>query len=119
MEEFLEIINLAHLIVDLIADKKGENVVLMDLREVTLFTDFFVIASAASERQLNAITDYIRDEVKKQGQLYPMRTEGRGDNGWILMDYSDVVIHLFSPEMRAYYDLEGMWRDANVLVRIQ
>src|SRR5689334_5873242 len=116
---FLDTLDLARMIVDLIADKKGENIVLMDLRTVSLIADFFVIASADNERQLNAITDHIREEVKKRYQLLPLRTEGRGDSGWVLMDYGDVVIHMFSPETRSYYDLEGLWRDANVLVHVQ
>jgi ribosome-associated protein len=119
MEAVLEAEALARKIVDLVTDKKGENVVLLDLREVTLFTDFFVIANANSDRQLNAITDNIRDELKKQAQVAPMRVEGRGENGWVLMDYGDVIVHLFTPAIRAYYDLEGHWADASVLVRIQ
>ncbi len=107
------------MIVDLVADKKGENIVLMDLRDVSLITDYFVIGSATNERQLNAITDHIRDELKKRDRLYPWRTEGHGEDGWILMDYGDVVVHLFSPEVRSYYDLEGLWRDANVLLHVQ
>ncbi len=118
-EDFLEPIDLARLIVDLVADKKGENIVLMDLHDVSLITDYFVIGSATNERQLNAITEHIRDELKKRVQLYPWRTEGRGEDGWILMDYGDVVVHLFSPEVRSYYDLEGLWRDANVLLHVQ
>ena len=119
LEVFLESITLARLIVDLITDKKGEDIVLMDLRDVSLIADYFIIASAGSDRQLNALVDNIRDEVKKQQQTYPLRVEGRGEDGWILMDYSDVVVHLFSPELRTYYDLEGLWRDANVLVHVQ
>ena len=119
LEVFLESITLARLIVDLITDKKGEDIVLMDLRDVSLIADYFIIASAGSDRQLNALVDNIRDEVKKQHQTYPLRVEGRGEDGWILMDYSDVVVHLFSPELRTYYDLEGLWRDANVLVHVQ
>jgi len=107
------------LIVDLVADIKGENIVLMDLRDVSLITDYFVIGSATNERQLNAITEHIRDEMKQHGETYPWRTEGRGTDGWILMDYGDVVVHLFSPEVRSYYDLEGLWRDANVLLHVQ
>jgi ribosome-associated protein len=110
---------LARQIVDLVTDKKGENIVLMDLRDISLITDFFVIASANNERLLNAITDHIHDELKKRLQLHPWRIEGRGDSGWVLMDYGDVVIHLFSPEVRSYYDLESLWRDANVLVHVQ
>lgn len=119
MEVSLESITLARLIVDLITDKKGEDIVLLDLREVSLIADYFIIASAGSDRQLNALVDNIRDEVKKQLQVYPLRVEGRGEDGWILMDYSDVVVHLFAPELRTYYDLEGLWRDANVLVHVQ
>ena len=90
----------------------------MDLREVTLIADYFVIASVSNERLLNAITDHVRDEVKKQTSRNPLRVEGRGNNGWVLMDYGDVVVHLFAPEMRDYYDLEGLWADANVLVKV-
>ncbi len=118
-EAFLDTLDLARTIVDLVADKKGENIVLMDLHDVSLITDYFVIASADNERQLNAVTDYIRDELKKRRQRYPLRTEGRGDSGWVLMDYGDVVVHLFSPDVRSYYDLESLWRDANVLVHVQ
>jgi ribosome-associated protein len=115
----LESIDLGRLIVDLITDKKGENIVLLDLREVSLMADFFVIGSAPSERQLNAISESVRDEVKKQTDIFPQRIEGRGDSGWVLMDYGDIVVHLFDPELRSYYDLEGLWRDANVLVKVQ
>jgi ribosome-associated protein len=119
VEVTLESIDLARLVVDLVTDKKGENIVLMDLRDVSLIADFFVIASAGSERQLNAISDHIREEVKKQFQTLPVHIDGRGDSGWVLMDYGDVLIHLFAPELRDYYDLEGLWRDANVLVKVQ
>ncbi len=115
----IEPLDLARRVVDLIVDKKGENVVLMDLRQVSLIADYFVIGSASSDRQLNAITEHIRDELRKQRRLYPLRIEGRGENGWVLIDYGDVVVHLFAPELRSYYDLEGLWRDANVVVRVQ
>ena len=118
-EAVLESITLARLIVDLITDKKGEDIVLLDLRDVSLIADYFVIASGNSDRQLNALADNIRDEVKKQQQTYPLRIEGHGEDAWILMDYGSVVVHLFSPELRSYYDLEGLWRDANVLVHVQ
>lgn len=122
MEAVLDSIDLARLIVNLIADRKGENVILMDLRHVSVMADYFVIGSANSDRQINAITDFIREEVKKQGpqgQLLPLRTEGRGESGWVLIDYGDVIVHIFSPQTRRYYDLEGLWREAGVLLRIQ
>jgi len=118
-ERILETIEIARLIVDLIADRKGENIVLLDLRKVSIITDFFVIASANSDRQLNAIAEHVRDELKHNQQTAPLRVEGRGESGWILMDYGDVIVHLFSPSARAYYDLEGLWREGNVLLRMQ
>jgi ribosome silencing factor RsfS/YbeB/iojap len=91
----------------------------MDLREVSLIADYFVIANASNERLLNAIAEHIRDELKERHRLYPLRVEGRGDSGWVLMDYGNIVIHLFDPDVRSYYDLEGLWRDASVLVHVQ
>ncbi|MFQ3534449.1 MAG: ribosome silencing factor [Aggregatilineales bacterium] len=118
-ERILETVEVARLIVDLIADRKGENIVLLDLRKVSIITDFFVIASASSDRQLNAIAEHVRDELKQTQAAAPLRVEGRGESGWILMDYGDVIVHLFSPSARTYYDLEGLWREGSVLLRMQ
>lgn len=115
----LEPVELARLIVDLATDKKGEDIILMDMRQVSPITDFFVIFSADSIRQLKAVTEHISDETKQQYQIRPWRSEGLADNGWVLIDYGDVVVHGFLPEKRGYYDLEGLWREAPVLVRIQ
>ena len=115
----VEPITLARAIVDLISDKKGEKIVLSDLRNVTVIADFFVIGEAPSDRQINALVDHVRDEVKKEFGLLPARIEGRGEDGWVLMDYSSVVVHLFAPDVRAYYDLEGLWREAPILMRMQ
>lgn len=115
----LEPVELARLIADLASDKKAENIVLMDMRQVSPVTDYFVILSATSARQLNAIVDHIGDETKQQHQIRPWHVEGEADNGWMLMDYGDVVVHCFMPEKRFFYDLEGLWREAPVLVRIQ
>lgn len=82
-------------------------------------TDFFVILSGTSERQLKAIIDHIEQEIKENHQVRPWRVEGMAVNGWVLMDYGDVVVHVFLPEKRAYYDLEGLWREAPVMVRMQ
>jgi ribosome-associated protein len=115
----LETNELARLIVDAISDKKGEDIVMLDLQEVSPIADYFVIATANSERQLNAISDGIREKVKEATNMIPRRQEGQGPSGWILMDYEDVVIHLFSPQLRGYYELEALWADANVVVRMQ
>src|SRR5690348_1673303 len=97
----VEPITLSRTIVDLISDKKGEKIVLSDLRNVTVIADFFVIGEAPSDRQINALVEHVRDEVKKQFELLPVRIEGRGEDGWVLMDYSSVVVHLFAPDVRA------------------
>lgn len=115
----LEPIDLARIIVDLASDKKGENIVLMDMRQVSPITDFFVIVSGTSDRQLNAIIEHIGEETKKQYDVRPWRIEGEAAGGWVLIDYGDVVVHAFLPERRAYYDLEGLWREAPVMVRMQ
>jgi ribosome-associated protein len=115
----LEANELAHLIVNLISEKKGENIVLMDLQQVTPIAEYFVIAEGNNERLLRAIGEHIREKIKEHTKRIPLRTEGRGGSGWILMDYGDVVVHLFSPQLRAYYDLEALWADANILVRVQ
>jgi len=102
-----------------ITDKKGEDVLLLDLRGLSILTDYFVICSGTSERQLGALLDAIRETTKKSLGIRPLHVEGEPDSGWILMDYGSVVVHLFAPELRAFYDLEGLWREGRVVVRIQ
>ncbi|RPI95074.1 MAG: ribosome silencing factor [Chloroflexi bacterium] len=115
----LEPVELARIIVDLASDKKGEDIVLMDMRPVSPMADFFVIVSGTSGRQLKAIIDHIGQEVKETHHIRPWRVEGEPNNGWVLIDFGDVVVHVFLPEKRAYYDLEGLWREAPVMVRMQ
>lgn len=91
----------------------------MDMRQVSPVTDFFVIVSGTSDRQLKAIVEHIAQEVKKLHNIKPWRLEGTSSGGWVLIDFGDVVVHAFLPEKRAYYDLEGLWREAPVMVRIQ
>ncbi len=91
----------------------------MDMRQVSPIADYFVIVSGTSARQLKAIIEHIALETKNQYSILPWRTEGLADNGWVVIDYGDVVVHAFLPERRAYYDLEGLWREAPVMVRMQ
>jgi len=104
--------------VDAIADKKGEDVLLLDLREISILADYFVIGSVASERQTRAVVSGVKQEVRETLGVTPLRVEGKAATGWVLMDYGGVVVHVFSPEMRAYYDLEGLWQDARIVVRM-
>lgn len=98
---------------------KGEDIVLIDLQEVTGIADYFVICNGTNERQLKAIVEHIRENIKKDYGLIPMGREGEGSSGWVLLDYGSVIIHVFSEELRRYYDLDGFWQDAKVLLRIQ
>lgn len=91
---------------------------LLDIRDVSILADYFVIGSAVSRRQTKAMMNGIIDEVKDELDIKPWRVEGEADSGWVLMDYGDVVVHLFAPEAREYYDLEGFWKDARVIVRM-
>ena len=115
----LEPIDLARAIVDVIAEKKGEDILLLDIRELTSLTDYFIICSGTSERQLDALLAAVRQTTKRSLGVLPLNVEGDPSSGWILVDYGPVVVHLFSPELRAYYVLEGPWRDGRVVVRIQ
>lgn len=115
----LETLDLAREIVAAAEDKKAEDIVLLDLRPGTIIADFFVICTGDNVRQLRAIADSVREKVKIIAQRLPYSVEGEPDSGWLLMDYGDIVVHIMSEENRRYYDLEGLWKTANVLVRVQ
>ncbi|NTV67903.1 MAG: ribosome silencing factor [Chlorobaculum sp.] len=106
---------LARRVAELSLEKKGEDVKILDLRGLTSMTDFFVIITADSERKAKAVTDYIVDEIKEEGER-PMHVEGLSTLHWVLVDYVDVVVHVFQPEERKFYDLESLWSDAPVTV---
>jgi ribosome-associated protein len=114
-----ESLALAHTIVDTLEQKKGEDIVLIDLSELQAFTDYFVICSGPSERTLKALADEVQKQVKQNYQIRAVSIEGEPDAGWILLDYGSVILHIFSPAVRAYYKLEELWREGPVLLRIQ
>ena len=93
------------------ADKQSEDIVVLDVRDLIVITDFFVICSATTKRQLRTVIEAIEDSVRGLGEK-PTRREGEPEGGWWLIDYVDVVVHVFGEEERAYYDLERLWRDA-------
>jgi len=93
------------------SEKKALNVVVLDLREIASFTDYFVIASGANERQVQAISDEVVETLKKAGTPV-MRTEGYKTAEWILLDYGDFVVHIFNEKARSFYDLERLWRES-------
>ena len=114
----LDSLELARHIVEVIADKKGEDVILLDIRAVSILADYFVIGSTTSERQAKAIIEGIKQETKQAFDVRPLHVEGEPATGWVLMDYGGVVVHVFTPETRAYYDLKGVWRAGRVVVRM-
>ena len=109
---------LARLILDLIYDKKGADILLLDTRPVSFLADYFVIATAENERQIKAIADEIQKQLKRHA-LLPLGVEGTPASGWILLDYNGVIVHLFSPAMRDYYRLEKLWERAPVVVQMR
>jgi ribosome-associated protein len=102
----------AQWIADYAADKKAIDVIELDLRGVLGYTDYFVICSGGTDRQTKAIHDRIHENMKKQHGLLPRRVEGLAEARWILMDYLDVIVHVFTPDAREYYRLEQLWGEA-------
>jgi ribosome-associated protein len=111
-------LELAHAIVDALDEKKGEDILLLDLAEITSFTNMFVICSGGSERTLKALSNEVRRVIKEKYALRPMQVEGDSGSGWILLDYGVVILHLFSPALREYYALEQLWSEGRVVLRL-
>jgi ribosome-associated protein len=112
-------LDLAHGIVEAISDKLGERIVMMDLRQQSPFTDYFVICSANSERQIKAISDGISEYTLKHFSTKPRHIEGTADSGWMLLDYSGITVHVFSQTQRQFYQLEDLWKEAPVVLKMQ
>lgn len=116
----LDALDLARQIVNVVEDHKAEDIVLLDLRPDTVIADFFVVATGNSTRQIRALNDHVRSDIKDQTGRVPFSMEGTPESGWMVLDYGDVVVHLFSEEQRTYFDIEGLWSHvANVLLSIQ
>lgn len=93
------------------SDKKAQEMVVLDLREIASFTDYFIIASGTNVRQVQAIADEVVEQLKKQGTR-AARVEGYKTAEWVLVDYGDFIVHVFEDKARKFYDLERLWRDA-------
>ena len=104
--------------VNALEEKKGEEIVLLDLKGVVAFTDYFVICTGTSNRMLNALMEAALDEVRETYKL-KTRVEGEAIDGWMLADYGDVVLHIFSLVQRDYYALEELWSEGKVLLHVQ
>ncbi|MEN8241571.1 MAG: ribosome silencing factor [Chloroflexota bacterium] len=114
----MDALEVARTIVNALEDKKAEDILLMDLTGVAPFTDFFVICSGTSERMLKALIHAALDEVREQ-YGFKTRVEGESLDGWLLADFGDVVLHVFSLDQREYYALAELWHEGKTLLHLQ
>lgn len=90
---------------------------MLDVKELTTLADYFVICEGTSDRQINAIREGILEDLREE-KVKPLNREGTPQSGWILLDYGNVLVHIFSPEQRAYYQLENLWQEAPTVMRM-
>jgi len=114
----LEPLELARSIAETLEDKKGEDILLLDLQDVAPLSDYFVICSGSSDRTIGALMDAVVEETRTKFGRKP-RQEGRPEEGWLLADFGSVVVHVFSSAQRDYYRLEDLWSEARVLLHMQ
>ena len=110
--------DLAQEIVGILEDMKAENILMMDVAQVATFTSFFVICSGTSDRMLNALANEVVDKVHEK---HDIKAKPLGDpgSGWVVVDYGSVVVHCFAPQTRTYYNIEELWKEGKILLRIQ
>lgn len=109
---------LAKVAVDAAADKKAFDILLLDIRDVTTIADYFVVCSASNARQIQAIAESVDEALRSQGGRL-LNREGVGDAGWVLLDFGDIVVHIFNAQEREYYSLEHLWNAAKRVVYLQ
>lgn len=109
---------IARAAVDAAAGKKAEDILLLDIRDIGSMADYFVICSASTDRQVKAVVEGIEEDLRQEG-VRPVHVEGEQGSGWVLVDFGDVVCHVFKPAERDYYRLEELWQGAKTLVRMQ
>jgi ribosome-associated protein len=115
----LQGLELAHTLVDTLIDKKGSDILLLDITDQAVFTDYFVLCNGDNRRQINALSDAVRETAREKCARSPQGSEGGAAGGWVLVDFGDVIVHLFAEEQREYYNLEELWADARVVLRVQ
>ncbi len=115
----LNTLEFANLLVEAILDKKGSDILLLDMQEQVIFADYFLLCNGQSNRQIKALVSAMLDEAKQKAREIALSIEGSEDDGWMLIDFGAIVIHVFDSEKREYYDLEELWQDARVVLRMQ
>jgi len=113
---FLDSESLANRAVDILSEHQALDIALVDISKTSTFTDYFVIATAQSPLQFNALADYLEKELKPEGHDLRHR-EGTADSGWMLLDFGDIIVHIFSPGQRSFYRLEDLWARTSPIVR--
>ncbi len=108
----------AHRLVGAASDRKATNIVLLNVRELTTIADYFLICSGQSERQVRSLAEAILEAGEREGRR-PLGVEGLSSPRWVLVDFGDVIAHVFTPEEREFYKLERLWGDAPVVVHVQ
>lgn len=116
--QLLEALEVARKAVEAASDKQAADIVLLDTGKVCSFADYFVICTGESTPQIKTIYDEVEHVLKREGVL-PLHHEGAPDSGWLLLDFGDVIIHIFAPSKREYYQLDELWHEATTIVRIQ
>lgn len=108
----------ANSVANALEEKKGEDILILDITGISSFTDYFVICSGTTDRMLKSLADTVMNTVKKHDGMKP-RQEGRADTGWLLIDLGDVIVHLFSPDQRDFYRLEDLWSNGKILLKLK
>jgi ribosome-associated protein len=119
-EDCLDSNQLARRIVEIVEGKQGTDILMLNVSEQTTIATYFVIATVDNERQANAIREELWEQLRVQEKIRPLNTGQSTERtgGWILLDYGDVILHLFTEEARSYYNLEELWQEASVIVRM-
>jgi ribosome-associated protein len=111
-------LDVARQLVNVLEDKKAENIVLLDIHEIAAFADYFIICNGTSDRMLSALSEAVSEAAHQLFKLV-VRIEGQPEDGWLLVDLGDTIVHLFSPDQRDYYRLEQLWDKGKVLLKVQ
>jgi ribosome-associated protein len=109
---------LAHIIANAVAERLGSDIVMLDMHDVSLLADYFILCNAESKPQFSAIVDEVQTEAKEAGSRL-LHSEGDPGSGWVLLDFGSIVVHIFAPQVREFYNLEELWSKAKLVVRIQ
>jgi ribosome-associated protein len=113
----LNTLEITRLIIEALEEKKAENIILLDIHEIASFTDYFIICTGSSDRMIDSLADTVLENAKHQADLLGKK-EGQASSGWVLVDFGDIIVQLFSPDQRDYYRLEQLWEKGKILLHV-